>query len=133
MPPFTLIAAVTGAPARAGRVRIDIVGDGFAGAFSPSAVNLNKGDHAVWVWKGRSHTVTSGDSNAVTPDGIFDSNPTGFAAGTTTRFAWKSDRTGHVPYFCIPHAPPMAGRLIITDPLVSPRIDVSDFRITEVQ
>lgn len=130
---FTLLATLAAGPARAGQVRIDIVGNNFAGVFSPAAANLNKGDHAVWVWKGSSHTVTSGDSSTVTPDGIFDTDPTGLGAGTTTRFAWKSDRTGHVRYFCRPHAPDMAGRLIITDPLVSPRIEVSDFRITEVQ
>ncbi len=128
---FTLVAWIAAPYARAGQVRITVQGSGFSGNFSPRAANLNLGDHAVWVWTASGHSVTSGDSSTVAPDGSF--NVGGSVASASSRFSWKSDRTGHVPYFCIPHAPEMAGRLIVSNPPSTPKIDVSDFRITEVQ
>jgi len=112
--------------ARAGQVRINVGTPTLQ--FSPRAVNLNLGDHAVWVWTGGSHTVTSGDSSLGSGGSVFDSGQ-----GSGLKFSWKSDRTGHVNYFCIPHSPDMAGRVIVSDPGVSPRVAVADFRVTEIQ
>lgn len=118
--------------AQAGQVRVDV---GPGNAFVPAAVNLNLGDHVVWVWKGVNvHTVTSGDGTTFTKDGKFDSDPSDFGTGVLSRFSWKSNVTGTVPYFCWIHADlGMLGTLTITDPGVVPRVPVADFRITEVQ
>lgn len=126
-----LLIAAAGLPAHAGQVRIDVGAP--PNQFTPRAANLNLGDHAVWVWTAGTHTVSSGDSSLVLPDRIFDSTNGSDFATSNTRYSWKSDRTGTLLYFCIPHAPQMSGRLILTDPGVSPEVPVSDFRITEVQ
>jgi hypothetical protein len=103
-------------------------------------VNINEGDHVIWRWVGSGHTVTNwshpADSLSPNFDGtIFDSDPAHGPLGQSngTQFTWKSDRTGHVPYVCVPHLPLMSGRIIVsprTQPLTVP---VSEFRITEVQ
>jgi plastocyanin len=114
------IAATLSTPARAGQVRIDVgAGDGFQ--FLPASPQLNQGDHVVWVWVSGSHSVTSGTgcSPAAT---VFDA-PT----GSSTRFSWKSDRSGSVPYVCRPHCGMMAGSIT----MFGSGIAVSDFRITE--
>lgn len=126
---FPLLAVLIVAPVQSGQVRINVGTPTDAFTFSPRAVRMNLGDHAVWVWVNGSHTVTSGDSLNPTADGVFDSG----LQGSAQRFSWKSDRTGHVLYFCFPHAPDMAGRLIVSDAATSPKVAVSDFRITEVQ
>ena len=115
----TTLAVTAAAPALAGQVRVSVVNF----AFTPRAVNCNLGDHVVWVWRSGTHTVTSGDSSGPTPDGRFNSG----LLGSGSSFSWKSDASGHATYYCEPHAPGMAGRVI-----VGPGIAVSDFRITEV-
>jgi plastocyanin len=124
--------------AHAGQVRVN-VGPASTTTFSPYAVNINQGDHVVWVWIGSSHTVTNWtiptDSVNVNWDGtIFDSQSTHVGQPNTTRFSWKSDRTGHVPYVCVPHiGDNMSGRVIISPLTQPPTIPVADFRLTEVQ
>lgn len=135
-----LIALVTPhAPAaRAGQVRVNV---GVGGNnFSPYAVNLNQGDQVVWVWIAGNHTVTNwstaSDSEGFTIDGsIFDSDAGGnhFGQNSTTRYSWKSDRTGNIPYLCVPHVPGMNARLIVSPLATPPTIAVSNFRLTEVQ
>lgn len=117
--------------AHGGQVRVNVSNNFFA----PYAVNINQGDHVVWVWLGSPHTVTSWDSVNVDPNGtIFDSQPTHIGQNATTRFSWRSDRTGHVPYVCVPHmSDPMTGRVIIAPLTQPPTVNVSDFRLTEVQ
>ena len=90
---------------QAGQVRVNVGSGG--SFFTPYAVNINEGDHVVWVWLSGSHTVTSwtlpADSVNFSADGaIFDSGGSPFGL-SNQRFAWKSDRTGHVPYVCVPH------------------------------
>lgn len=73
--------------------------------FSPSALNVTVGDTVRWVWKSGSHTTTS----------------TGVPAGAQT---WDSpinsgsgpydyviQVAGNYSYWCIPHAPDMAGTI----------------------
>lgn len=111
--------------AHAGQVRLNI--SNFM--FSPSAVNCNVGDHVVWVWTGGSHSSTSGDSSTITPDGKWDSGLQSGAAGSGgASFNWKSTGAGTFPYYCTPHAPAMAGRVIVA----AAGVPVADFRITEV-
>lgn len=125
-----MLGALMATTAHAGQVRVT-VNNNF---FSPYAVNINQGDHVVWVWLGSPHTVTSWDSANVVFDGIFDSQPSHLGQNNTTRFSWKSDRTGHVPYVCVPHiSDPMAARVIIAPLTQPPTINVADFRLTEVQ
>lgn len=126
-----LLAAMAGGNTRAGQVRINVGSPSFQ--FTPRVANLNLGDHAVWVWIGGSHTVSSGDSSTVTTDGIFDSTNGSDMAGSGLRYSWKSTQTGNIPYFCFPHAPGMAGRVVV-QPLTTPAsVAVADFRLTEVQ
>jgi len=110
------------AAALAGQVRVSLLS---TMVFSPRAVNANVGDKIVWVWTSSGHTTTSGDSSTATPDGKWDS---GFGV-TGQGFTWRVTGAGTFRYYCSPHAPPMAGRVIVN----GTAIDVSDFRITEVQ
>jgi len=119
-----LAALVLATTAQAGQMRINIANF----SFSPRATNLNQGDHAVWIWTGGSHTCTSGDSLAPTPDGTFSAGSSTTPLSGAT-FSWKSDFSGTQKFFCFPHAPDMAGRLIIG----SSGTPVSDFRLTKVQ
>ena len=127
--------------AHGGQVRVDV---GVAGpngpTFSPYVVNINQGDHVIWVTTAGNHTVTNwtlpADSLGSSFDGtIFDSDAGGthFGQGTTTRYSWKSDRTGDLPYVCVPHIPDMTGRVIVSPLTIPPTRPVADFRITEVQ
>jgi len=112
--------------AAAGSLRI-VVAPGGAHTFSPASISVNSGDHVVFVWAGSGHTATSGDPNTVTADGKFSSGA-GFLS-TGARFYWKTSTVGVQTYFCVPHAPSMAGSIT-----VSPSgEDVADFRITEVE
>jgi len=114
--------------AHAGQVHVNVANF----AFTPRAANINPGDHVVWVWTSGLHTVTSGDSATTTPSGVFDSGQqTGAAPNGGPAFSWKADRTGTILYYCLIHAPGMAGRVIVA---TSPgSVPVSDFRVTEVQ
>jgi len=120
-----LTSSLLAPAARAGQVRVNI--SNFM--FSPSAVNCNSGDHVVWVWTGGSHSSTSGDSNTVTPDSRWDSGlQIGAAPSNGASFNWKSTGSGTFLFYCTPHAPAMAGRVIAA----ASGVPVSDFRISEV-
>jgi plastocyanin len=110
--------------ANAGQVRVDVNSN----FFSPRAINANPNDHVVWVWISGGHSVTSGDSSGQTPpDGVFDSNVQS-PAGTWKSFSWRVDVPTLEHYFCMPHMPGMAGRVIVA-PSHTP---VASFRITEI-
>ena len=113
--------------ARAGQERV-VVGAG-GNSFTPSTITVNAGDHVIWFWQTGGHTVTSGNPNAPTPtgDGLFRSSTSGIAA--SSRFSWKSTAVGSYSYYCLPHAPGMAGIVNV----VASSADVADFRITEVE
>ena len=115
------------ASAHAGQVRIDVANF----QFTPASVTVNLGDHVVWVWMGGTHSVTSGTDGSALGDGTFNSDvrSTG-SGGLNTAFAWKSDRTGAVPFYCIPHfGSGMTGLITVQPGSAAP---VADFRITEV-
>ena len=97
--------------------------------FTPGiAGTTTRGDFVIWTWVASGHTVTSGTSG--TPNGIFDSDPGGGTHLSGTVFAWRTDRSGSMPYFCRPHwALGMTGN-IVTD---YPGTLFADFRITEVR
>ncbi|MCC6650228.1 MAG: hypothetical protein IT348_03650 [Candidatus Eisenbacteria bacterium] len=95
--------------------------------FTPRYADLNVGDHAVWIWNNTVHTVTSGDTNSMAPDGRFNSGDVAVASIT---YSWKTNVTGMVQYYCIPHWPGMVGGLQVAS---SGAAGLSDFRITEVQ
>src|SRR5262245_29138072 len=128
-----MLLALAVADARAGQVRVSVQA---GNVFNPYKVNINQGDHVVWVWTGGTHNVASSapPADSTNPDGaIFNSNPGGFGQPSTTRFTWKSDRTGTVPYVCVVHSPDMTGRIFIV-PLTSPPTNpVADIRLSEVQ
>ena len=130
LPALAALAALLlslGSPARAGQVRV-LVGSGGL-TFLPATATVNAGDHVIWQWSSSPHTVTSGDPNAATPtgDGLFRSSTSGIASGS--RFSWKSGAVGSHPYYCLPHAPDMAGVVNV----VASGAVVADFRITEVE
>ena len=113
----------------AGQRRVDV---GFGGlTFAPGTATLNLGDQVTFVWVGGGHSVTNGTN----PNPIIDPNEgtifdTGVHSSLPAAFTWKADRTGAVPYFCIPHfGSGMTAGLQISASGVS----VSSFRITEVQ
>lgn len=120
------IAAITlgfAAVAGAGQVRVTV---GTGTVFVPKAVNANVGDKIVWVWAQGGHTSTSGDPVTATPDGRWDS---GFVFTSGPGFMWRVTGTGTFPYYCVPHSSTMIGLVIVN----GTAINVSDFRITEVQ
>lgn len=121
-----LFVASFATPVLAGQVRVSVGTPVFG--YSPGVVNVNTGDRVCWVWTAGSHTVTSGDSSTATPNGTFSagSGPFGVSASS---FSWRA-QTGVFPYFCIPHAPTMAGRVIASP---GNGIPVPDFHLTEVQ
>lgn len=130
LPAAAALAALLSAfpsPARAGQLRV-LVGSGGL-TFTPSTVTINAGDHVIWQWFSSPHTVTSGNPSAATPtgDGLFRSSTSGIASGS--RFSWKSGSVGSHTYYCLPHAPDMAGVVNV----VASNASVADFRITEVE
>lgn len=132
-----LVAALAAATSHAGEVRVN-VGQG-GSVFNPYVVNINQGDHVVWVWIAGTHNVVNWslptDSLNTNVDGsIFDSDPPNhFGQNNTTRFSWKSDRIGTVPFVCAVHIPDMTGRIVIAPLTTPPTNPVADFRLTEVQ
>ncbi len=135
-----MLGALLTLEAHGGQVRVNVGTGGFN--FSPYAININQGDHVVWVWVGSGHNVANwtlpADSESVVPasDGtIFRSEltPSGIGQPSSTRYSWKSDRTGDLPYVCVPHFPNMSGRVIVSPLTQPPTIAVADFRLTEVQ
>jgi len=129
---FLLTCALLGfaatAIARPGEVRMGV---GVGGnLFSARVINCNAGDHVIWVWNAGTHTCTSGDSATATGDGKWNSGfLSGVATNNTGAFSWQATGAGVFPFFCNPHAPGMAGRVIAA----SSGIVVADLRITEVQ
>jgi len=123
-----LAVPATLAPARAGEVRVNIAGNTLTGTFNPRALNINAGDHVVWVWTGGQHSTTSGDSSNGVADGRWDSGILTTAGTNTPAFSWQGSIAGVSTYFCQLHAPPMAARVI-----VGSGIPVADLRLTEVQ
>src|SRR5262249_20427454 len=101
-------ALIVAGAANAGQVRVDVNSN----FFSPRAINANPNDHVVWVWISGSHSVTSGDSLTGTPDDVFDSNVQS-PAGTWRSFSWRVNVPALERYFCMPHMPGMAGRVIV--------------------
>lgn len=124
---FAAVAVLFVSPARAGQERVAVGAGG--NSFTPSTITVNAGDHVIWVWQSGGHTVTSGNPNAPTPtgDGLFRSSTSGIAA--SSRFSWKSTAVNSYSYYCLPHAPGMAGIVNV----VASGADVADFRITEVE
>ncbi|MEO5987542.1 MAG: plastocyanin/azurin family copper-binding protein [Candidatus Eisenbacteria bacterium] len=115
------IAALLTLPALAGQVRVNVSSN----AFTPRAVNINVGDHVVWIWTGGTHSVTSGDSATNSPSGFFNTT----AVGPTSTFSFLTSTVQIIPYYCIPHAPAMAGQVIVQ---AGGNTNASDFRISEV-
>lgn len=95
--------------------------------FTPQNAQLNQGDHAAWIWNNSDHTVTSGNSDTMEPDGRFNSGDVSLANLT---FSWKANLIGLQQYYCIPHWPGMVGSL---DVVGSGATGLSDLRITEVR
>lgn len=120
---FATLACV--AAAQAGQIRVNATG-GFA--FSPATISCNAGDQVVWVGTGSSHSVTSGDANTLTPNGHFSFGSGIGGLSTGKACAWKATTVRSEPYYCIPHAPGMAGTVNV----VASGASVADFRIEQV-
>jgi plastocyanin len=129
----TLAIAVLAGGAGAGQVFVAVGVLPNQNRFLPTPAGMNaQGDFVIWTWVTNSHTVTSGPLGS--PNGIFDSDP----GGTTTHgagsvFAWRTDRTGNIPYFSRPTADlasQMKGTIVVPDALPPA---MADFRITEVR
>ncbi len=118
----TALVSSPATPVHAGQVRVSVGVGGFS--FSARVVNVNPGDQVCWVWTSGSHSVTSGDSATTVPSGLFES---GIHTGWS--MSWKF-ASGVTPYFCAPHAPDMAGRVIVS---AAGNIPVPDLHVTEVQ
>ncbi len=67
--------------------------------FSPSILDVRRGDTIIWTRIGGNHTVTSGDN--CTADGLFDAP----LDNDDPVFTWvvPSNAPTFIPYFCIPH------------------------------
>ena len=63
--------------------------------YKPAMLTVKAGTKVRFVWKGGTHTVTSG--SGCTKDGKFDS---GNHTGTTYVFEHTFDTAGSYPYFC---------------------------------
>ncbi len=76
--------------------------------FTPSTVNAVVGDSITWTWVNGSHTTTS----TSVPDGAatWDHNMN----SASTSFTYKLEVAGTYNYWCIPHAPDMAGVINVT-------------------
>lgn len=122
-----LIALALAAPSQARQIRVEVGAGGLQ--FTPRAANVNPGDNVVWIWTvvSPSHTVTSGDSAGPTPDGLFDSGLMDLT--TNGAFSYRVLGAGTYLYYCQPHAPFMAGRVIAN---ATTGLPLSDFRLTEV-
>jgi plastocyanin len=67
--------------------------------FTPSTLDVRRGDTIIWTRIGGNHTVTSGDN--CTADGLFDAP----LDNSDPVFTWvvPSNAPTFIPYFCIPH------------------------------
>ena len=125
----TLAVAALAGSGHAGQVFVTVGSP--VNRFTPGqAAVVNQGDFIIWTWVGSGHTVTSGA--APTPSNIFDSDPGGTSSHNSgTVFAWQTDRSGSIPYFCRLHwAFGMTGSIVVPG---SPLPAIADFRITEVR
>ena len=80
--------------------------------FTPSILDVRRGDTIIWTRIGGNHTVTSGAN--CTADGLFDA-PLDVQSPT---FTWvvPSDAASNIPYFCIPHCNfGQEGEIIVAD------------------
>jgi plastocyanin len=121
-----LAALLFAATAHAGQVRVNATG---GQSFSPLGVTCNLGDQVIWVGTGGSHSVTSGDSALFTTTGHFSFGTGAGGLLTGKACAWKTTAVRSEPYYCIPHAPAMAGHVFV---VASGAANVSDFRIVQV-
>src|SRR5262245_23297193 len=83
-----LLAGLIAPAAHAGQVRVTV---GPSQTFTPKIVDINLGDHVCWVWVGGTHSVTSGDSSLVSPDGLFGITFT----LTGGKYSWLSTQLGN--------------------------------------
>lgn len=89
-------------------------------SFSPDSINnVMVGDTVRWVWVSGSHTTTCDPAS----QGTGNSLPAGAATWnspmnvTSTTFDYKVTVAGTYNYWCIPHAPNMAGTFTASDVL----------------
>ena len=70
-----------------------------ASTFTPSSLDVRRGDTIIWTRTGGNHTVTSGDDCIA--DGLFDAP----LDNSDPVFTWvvPSDAPASIPYFCEPH------------------------------
>jgi plastocyanin len=73
------------------------VGPGGTFTFSPSSVNIQRGDTVQWVWADDHHTTTSGTPGS--PNGLWDSGLLNDGA----TFSHTFTTAGSFHYFCAPH------------------------------
>jgi len=68
--------------------------------FTPSILDVRRGDTIIWTRNGGNHTVTSGDN--CTADGIYFDAPLNV---NNPVFTWvvPTDASSNIPYFCVPH------------------------------
>ncbi len=82
-----------------------------------STVNASVGDTITWVWVSGSHTTTC---DPASPQGSGNSLPAGAATwnspinSTNKTFSYKLTVAGVYKYWCIPHAPDMAGTINVS-------------------
>ena len=67
--------------------------------FVPEVVNINPGDTVRWIWRGGTHTVTSGNIETGEHDGIFNSP----LRSPPYQFSYTFNNAGKFDYFCSPH------------------------------
>ena len=89
------------------------VGVGPGNVYNPATLSIMPGDSVHWMWAQAGHTVTSGDADTCTPDGVFDS---GFLS-TGQSFDRTFNASGIVEYFCTAHCElGMKGILTVGNP-----------------
>ncbi|CAN5754115.1 hypothetical protein BH20VER1_BH20VER1_20380 [soil metagenome] len=67
--------------------------------FVPQFLTIAPGDTVRWVFDAGGHTVTSGDPNTGTPNGLFNSS----LRAQGTQFSYTFPNPGTYDYFCSPH------------------------------
>ncbi|NOT34162.1 MAG: hypothetical protein HOP12_08345 [Candidatus Eisenbacteria bacterium] len=118
-----MLASLAISMAEAGQVRVTVSGT----SFSPPNVNVNPGDHVVWVWAGGNHNVLSG--NSCTPSAGFTSGTA--TSAVNTAFTWRSSGVVSRSYFCEVHCSGFG--MVGSVGLSMAAVPVSDFRLTEVR
>ena len=84
--------------------------------FSPSTVTVKQGDTVQWVWKGNTHSSTSGTPGQTT--GLWDSG----IKNSGATFSHTFSAAGSFPYFCTVHGSccNMTGTVVVTASTPSP-------------